>query len=266
MSMPRMADAAAHLRRLAVSRVGEGYSQTEVARFLGVSGRSVRRWVAAQRVAGICALATRARSGRPPKLTEQQELEVVSWLTQSPCAFGFPTERWTAPRLVECIDQHLGVPMNHRYLNDWLRRRGVTPQIPGKVARERDEAAIRWWVATVWPRIKRNARAAGAELVFTDESGLLMAPLVRTTQALVGQTPVLRTQARHRQKVSVAAALFRSTVTGRVRLAHEMFVDHYVDDFLYGEFLRERVLRGARQPLVLLQDGASLHHGLCTQK
>jgi hypothetical protein len=156
--------------------------------------------------------------------------------------------------------------MNHRYLNDWLRRRGVTPQIPGKVARERDEAAIRWWVATVWPRIKRNARAAGAELVFTDESGLLMAPLVRTTQALAGQTPVLRTQARHRQKVSVAAALFRSTVTGHVRLAHEMFVDHYVDDFLYGEFLRERVLRGARQPLVLLQDGAPLHHGLCTQE
>ena len=33
-------------RRLAVTRVLEGYSQAEVARFLGVNVRTVRQWVA----------------------------------------------------------------------------------------------------------------------------------------------------------------------------------------------------------------------------
>ena len=93
-----------------------------------------------------------------------------------------------------------------------------------------------------------------------------MAPLVRTSLAPTAHTPVMRARAKHRQKVSVAAALFRSPRSGRARLMHETFVDHYVDDFLYCEFLRERVLRGARRPLVLVQDGAPLHRGPWTQE
>jgi len=92
-----------------------------------------------------------------------------------------------------------------------------------------------------------------------------MAPLIRTSLAPTARTPVLRPRAKHRQKVSVAAALFRSAATGRARLVHETFVDQYVDDFLYAQFLRERVLRRARRPLILLQDGAPLHHGQWTQ-
>lgn len=92
-----------------------------------------------------------------------------------------------------------------------------------------------------------------------------MAPLIRTTLAPRSQTPVIRTRAKHRQKVSIAAALFRSPVSGRARLVHEVFVDHYVDDLRYADFLRERVLRGSRRPLVLVQDGAPLHLGEWTQ-
>jgi hypothetical protein len=93
-----------------------------------------------------------------------------------------------------------------------------------------------------------------------------MAPLTRSSLAPTGHTPVIRTQAKHRQKVSVVAALFRSMRTGRGRLIHEMFVDRYVDDFLYAEFLREQVLRRSRRPLILVQDNAPLHRGQWTQE
>lgn len=93
----------------------------------------------------------------------------------------------------------------------------------------------------------------------------MLAPLIRTSQAPTGQTPVLHVRARHRQKVSVAAALFRSARTGKARLVHETFVDHYVDDFLYACFLREKVVHGARRPLVLLHDSAPMHRGQWTQ-
>jgi hypothetical protein len=113
---------------------------------------------------------------------------------------------------------------------------------------------------------QKKARAIGADLVFTDESGLLMAPLVRRSLAIAGQTPMIRPRAKHRQKVSVIAALFRSPRTGRGRLVHELFIDQYVNDFSYAEFLQERVLRGSRRRLILVHDGAPLHRGLWTQE
>lgn len=93
-----------------------------------------------------------------------------------------------------------------------------------------------------------------------------MAPLIRTSLAPSAQTPILTMRARHRQKVSIAAALFRSPVTGHGRIAHELFIDHYVDDYLYAEFLREHVLRGSRRPLLLLHDSAPMHRGQWTQE
>jgi transposase len=156
-----MADLPASLRRLAVQRVDEGYSQAEVAEFLGVSTRSIRRWIVADRDGGARALMTKARCGRPPKLTEEQVTRVLSWLRDaSPCDFGFPTERWTAPRVASLIERQFGVPMNHRYLNRWLRRHGVSPQVPERVPRERDEPAVRRWVTHVWPWIKKKPAGA----------------------------------------------------------------------------------------------------------
>jgi transposase len=151
-----MADALAYLRRLAIARVDEGHSRAEVARFLGVSDRSVRRWLAIQRAGGPDALTARSHPGRPPKLSDEQAAAVLSWLEQNPSELGFPTQRWTGPRVAQLIEQRLGVQMNPRYLNDWLRHRRITPQIPTRSARERDEAQIQWWVAKLWPHIKKK--------------------------------------------------------------------------------------------------------------
>ena len=152
-----MADPLASLRRLAVRRVDEGHSQVEAAELLGVSTRSIRRWIAADRDGGAKALMTKARPGRPSKLTDEQVTQILGWLNDaSPCDFGFPTERWTAPRVASLIERRFGVPMNHRYLNRWLRRHGISPQVPEQVARERDEPAVRRWVTHVWPWIKKK--------------------------------------------------------------------------------------------------------------
>jgi transposase len=91
-------------------------------------------------------------------LTAEQASQVLMWLDQSPTQFGFPTERWTAPRVAELIRRSFGVEMNHRYLNAWLSARGITPQIPERVPRERDDDLIKWWVEHEWPRLKKSPR------------------------------------------------------------------------------------------------------------
>jgi transposase len=159
MLLPRKALSAEQLRRLAVLMVTEGDAPEEVADLLEVSERSVWRWLSRWRRRGRpgdAGLATRPGRGRPPKLTGRQAAQVLRWIQDSPCDFGFATERWAAPRMAAVIERHLGVHVNHRYLNDWLRRRGVTPQVPPRLARERDEGLIAAWVAGAWPGIKKR--------------------------------------------------------------------------------------------------------------
>ena len=151
-------------RRLAVRLLDEGLDPPEVAAALESSVRSVQRWraCAGDEGAGATALAAVRQRGARPKLTAAQAAEVVAWLARSPTAFGFATERWTAPRVAAVLTRTFGVAMNPRYLNRWLRRHGnVTPQLPQRRAAERDEAAVARWVRVDWPRIKKTPPAWG---------------------------------------------------------------------------------------------------------
>jgi len=147
-------------RLLAVQRLAEGYSTEEVAAFLGVDPRSVRRWAAASRRQGAGGLAAQPVPGRPPKLSLRQEKVIRRWLTDHPTAYGFPTDLWSAPRLAQLIREELGVALHPGYLCAWLRRRGYTPQKPRRRAREHDAAAAARWLARDWPRIKKRPAAA----------------------------------------------------------------------------------------------------------
>jgi transposase len=143
-------------RRLAVQRVRDGYSATAVAHFLGVHLRTVRGWLAADRDDPQHGLNAKPHPGRPPKLTFDQELQVLGWLYAKPTSFGFATELWTAPRIATLIAQKFGVRFHPRYVNAWLTERGVTPQQPRRQPRERDQAAIDRWRAEDWERIKKK--------------------------------------------------------------------------------------------------------------
>jgi len=147
-------------RCLAVQRVIDGYSAEEVADFLGVDPRSVRRWVAAFERDGPQGLVARPVPGRPAKLTATQEKIVRRWLAGSPRDCGFTTDLWTCARLAQLIQEEWGVSLHPDYLSVWLRQRGFTPQKPRRRARERDEEAIARWLAVDWPRIKKKPGGA----------------------------------------------------------------------------------------------------------
>src|SRR3954470_19440860 len=90
-------------RRLAVQRVLDGYPIAEVAEFLDVDPRSVRRWVAAFRQEGRAGLRARSPSGRPPKLTPTQEKILRRCLAEKATQHGFSTDLWTGPYLAQLI-------------------------------------------------------------------------------------------------------------------------------------------------------------------
>ena len=141
-----------------MERVLAGEEAADVAEFLGVRVTSVRRWARALELGGEWALAPAAVPGRPPKPTAAQEARVLYWVGCDARSFGFDSDWWTAPRLGRVVRERLRVRFHPRYLNDWLARRGVSPQVPALAPRERDYAAVGRWFAHAWPAIKGGQR------------------------------------------------------------------------------------------------------------
>ncbi len=251
-----------HRRQLAVQRLTEGYSPQEVAEFLGVTARSVWRWLAAFRCRGSDALVAwpRGGPGRPPKLTTTQKKIALRWLTEAPTEYGFPTDLWSAPRLAQLIDQEFGVGFHPHYLSTWLRQRGYTPQKPRRVHREKDDEAIARWLAHDWPRIRRKARCRGASLLFLVESGLLMAPLLRRSWAPRGHPPESKHKAGHREKVSVAGVLLLSPERDRLGLGYQTLVNAYFSNVEVAALL-SAIMLGLSGPAIVLWDSGTMHKG-----
>ena len=97
-------------------------------------------------------------------------------------------------------------------------------------------------------------------MLLMDESGLLMAPLVRRSWALRGQPPVLKQKARHREKVSVAAALWLTPSRDRLGLAFQTLVNGYFNNEAVADFL-EAALQGLDEPIIVIWDGGTMHKG-----
>jgi transposase len=254
------ADVLEYRRRLAVRRVLDGYPTEEVADFLGVDPRSVRRWVAAFLKGGVDALSPRPVSGRPAKLTGEQELTVIGWLFDSPTEHGFLTDCWTAPRIAHLIEQRFGVHFHPHSLNRWLSARGFSPQKPCCFAQQRDPEAVALWLLHDWPRIQRKARRQDASLVFIDESGLLMMPLLRRSQAPRGCRPILKVRMRHRIHVSVAAALWVSSGWEEVGMFSQALLNSYYNNQRVATFLH-RLMRRVAGRVVAVWNGGPMHHG-----
>jgi transposase len=87
-----------------------------------------------------------------------------------------------------------------------------------------------------------------------------MAPLVRRTWAPRGRTPQLIQSGGHREKVSVAAALWLSPRRDRVGLYHQTLVNGYFDNWHSAAFL-EALLHERPGRYVIVWDGGSMHKG-----
>jgi transposase len=142
-------------RRLEAARLfAHGATQAEVAHTFGVSAQAASIWYRRWRQGGEQALRAAGRAGRRPRLS-QAELEAVDQaLRKGPAAFGFDTDLWTLDRIAAVIERLTGVRFHPGHVWRLLRGLGWSLQRPARRAAERDEAAIAWWRAQEWPRIK----------------------------------------------------------------------------------------------------------------
>ncbi len=146
-------------RRLKAGKLLQnGWSQADVARQVGVSRESVRRWADALHEQGAEGLRSSGRIGRPSRLGEEDLERLSELLEQGPEAHGYATNLWTCQRVADLIDRHFGVGFHEAHVWRVLQRMGWSCQRPVGRAVERDEEAIARWKRVEWPRIKKKPR------------------------------------------------------------------------------------------------------------
>lgn len=237
--------------------VKEGESPTVVARILGVAPGSVHRWRRMARHRR--GLRAKPAPGRPRRMSDRQLWHLRLLLRQGAVAHGWSNQWWTAGRVAILIERRFGIRYHPEHVRKLLRQRlHWTSQKPQKHARERNDEEVEHWIAEEWPRVLEQAVQRHAHLAMLDESGFLLAPLVRRTLAPRGETPLLDCSDSH-DRISVISAITVSPRALRVGLHFMLLGDN---ENFHGEevvlFLRQ--LKGeVGGPWTILWDRNRIH-------
>jgi len=105
---------------------------------------------------------------------------------------------------------------------------------------------------------QKKARRLNATIAFADESGFLMAPLVRSTWAPRGKTPILRQRGRSHTKMSVIGAICTTATGKRSRLYFRIHQERNINAPLCADFLRQ-LRQNIRGNIILVWDRLSVH-------
>src|SRR5260370_41030345 len=95
-------------RRAAAQLFRGGATRAEVSRQLGVTRQSAGRWYEQWQEGGMRALRAAPTTGRPPRMSAVDVRRVETALLRGPRGHGFPTERWTLPRVAPVIERTVG--------------------------------------------------------------------------------------------------------------------------------------------------------------
>jgi transposase len=247
------------LRIRAVESVQEGESPELVARTLRIASRTIYRWLAQYRRGGWGGLKLKPLAGRPPKLDDRKLKWIYNAVAQkNPLQFRFQFALWTREMVATLIKEKYGIRLAANSVGRLLAQLGITPQKPLHRAIERDEALVQKWLKAEYPKIKKMAKAQGADIYFGDAAHIRSDHHAGRTWGKKGETPiVLATGARH--GMSLISAI---TSKGHMRFMIKETGGVNADVFI--EFLK-RLLTGAKRRIFLIVDRGPAHRAKKTK-
>lgn len=240
------------IRRMAVKRVLEGEAPSAVMKSYGLCRTTIYPWLRAHERRGETALQSRPSTGRPPTLSERQQLQVRRWICgKDPRQYGFDFGLWTRRIVANLVEEKFDHKLSVTAVGRLLAALEITPQKPLRRAYERDPVAIAKWKDKDYPKLKARAKRRGADIFFIDEAGVRSDAALQRTWGAKGETPIVATSGQ-RQKVNAISAVNASgafwydVYTGRFNA--ELFISKL------NAFMRHR-----RRPMYLVLDGHPAH-------
>jgi transposase len=236
----------------------EGMSVARVARAYGTDRSTVHRWLARFHAEGDDGLFRRPVPGRPRKIAGLDGHRLASIVMSPASNFGYETDFWTTPRLIQVVRSELGVTISKQTMMRRLHEAGMSYQKPEREYFELSEEERAEWRRYELPKIRRAVRENRAILYFQDEANISLTALLGKTWAPRGQTPKQCVTGK-RGGVSALSAI---TSGGQLifRLHDKRIASSEVIEFL-GQMLRHH----PRRHLVVVMDQAPPHVSKATK-
>jgi hypothetical protein len=119
-------------------------------------------------------------------------------LLQGASTHGWPNDLWTAARVATLIQRRFGIDYHPDHVRRVLKERfDWSSHKPEIRPREQNDKEVERWKNDEFPRILRAAFRRCATLVFLDEAGFMLTPLVRRSLWPRGCTQVIDALQRH---------------------------------------------------------------------
>lgn len=101
----------------------QGWSQTRIAKALGVTQGAVSQWLKRSREGGgVDALRHRAAPGRRASLTDEQFAQIPALIVRGAAAFGYDDDRWTTLRVAAVLKAVFGVSYHPGHASRLLQK------------------------------------------------------------------------------------------------------------------------------------------------
>jgi transposase len=117
------------VRLYACYQVSLGKKPKELEVFYETSFKSICNWVNKLNEGGVDALIDKVKSGRPPKLTDDQKQKIKELvLEQSPENYGYNSSTWTGLLVIDWISKNYSVEYKKAHIYNILEDLGLTFQ------------------------------------------------------------------------------------------------------------------------------------------
>jgi len=249
-----------NLRRRVVRAILEhGMSQVEAVRVFGVGRTSIHNWLDACRTSGPSALKAQKRGPKPhSRFAGHQAATIVRMIEdRCPDQLHLPFALWTREAVQQLIARRLGIQVSVWTVGRYLRGWGFTPQKPLRRAYEQDAAAVKQWMERVYPSIRRQAKAAKAQIHWGDEMGMRSDHQVGTSYGRKGKTPTIPGTGKR------FGCNMISAITNRGHLSFMVFKQRFTAP-VFVEFLGRLVRQVGKAFLIV--DGHPVHHSAAVKR
>jgi transposase len=114
----------------AILMAARGRRHRQIAEDLGMSGRTLQRWLNAYQAEGLAGLTIRWASGRAPHIPHALASDILAWVTQGPSGCGLDRANWTYAELAAYLYRIKGIAVSESTMRTYCTKHGVRPYRP----------------------------------------------------------------------------------------------------------------------------------------
>lgn len=136
-------------------------SSGQIAEILKAPRSKVSEWLANYERHGIEGLLEGQRSGRPPRLSDAQRVQLADIIDSGPVAYGLDAGVWTSPMISRVIDDEFAIHFHPGHVRRFLDQLGFSVQRPRRVLARAEPSAQDRWRRRTYPNIKKKPTGKG---------------------------------------------------------------------------------------------------------